>query len=187
MPMYRTSLRNAKVGRFGGELVVSVLEPSDGGRAVNRSGATAGFDESWDWYSANSTGVVGTLCDQVEVVLAYKGGIFGSLTNQVRAGTPSPDVAERTGSAGYFIYRSSKAAANMVMRNMALDLKASEIAVMSINPGMVLTDFGPGAEMMGKMGCMPVEDSVSGTIVTSTLASCCSACATRCVRPVGLR
>ena len=48
--------------------------------------------------------------------LVHISGIFGSLTNQVRAGTPSPDVAERTGSAGYFIYRSSKAAANMVAK-----------------------------------------------------------------------
>ena len=48
--------------------------------------------------------------------LVHISGIFGSLTNQVRVGTPSPDVAERTGSAGYFIYRSSKAAANMVAK-----------------------------------------------------------------------
>lgn len=65
------------------------------------------------------------------------------------------------GSGGLYAYRTAKAAVNMVMKNMALDLKGSEIAVMSINPGMVLTDFGPGAEMMAKFGCMPVEDSVA--------------------------
>lgn len=65
------------------------------------------------------------------------------------------------GSGGVYAYRTSKAAVNMVMRNMSLDLKSSDIAVMSVNPGMVHTDFGPGAEMMGKMGGMPVEDSVA--------------------------
>jgi tubulin alpha len=65
------------------------------------------------------------------------------------------------GSGGLYAYRTAKAAVNMVMRNMSLDLKSSGIAVMSVNPGMVLTDFGPGAEMMGKFGSMPVEDSVA--------------------------
>ena len=44
---------------------------------------------------------------------------------------------------------------------MSLDLKSMEIPVMSINPGMVVTDFGPGAEMMAKFGAMPVEASVT--------------------------
>ena len=65
------------------------------------------------------------------------------------------------GSGGLYAYRSSKAAVNMVMKNMSLDLKALEISVMSINPGMVVTDFGPGAEALASFGAMPVEDSVA--------------------------
>jgi len=65
------------------------------------------------------------------------------------------------GSGGLYAYRTSKAAVNMVMKNMALDLKSIEVPVMSINPGMVVTDFGPGAEALAKFGAMPVEESVA--------------------------
>jgi NAD(P)-dependent dehydrogenase (short-subunit alcohol dehydrogenase family) len=49
-------------------------------------------------------------------------GVFGSLTNQVRVGETSPDMAERSGSGGYFIYRSSKAAMNMVAKMLDVEL-----------------------------------------------------------------
>jgi NAD(P)-dependent dehydrogenase (short-subunit alcohol dehydrogenase family) len=49
-------------------------------------------------------------------------GVFGSLTNQVRVGEASPDMAERSGSGGYFIYRSSKAAMNMVAKMLDVEL-----------------------------------------------------------------
>lgn len=65
------------------------------------------------------------------------------------------------GSGGLYAYRTSKAGVNMVMKNMSLDLKSMGIAVMAINPGMVVTDFGPGAEAMASFGAMPVEDSVA--------------------------
>merc|ERR1711865_1284096 len=65
------------------------------------------------------------------------------------------------GSGGLYAYRSSKAAVNMLMKNMSLDLKALEISVISINPGMCATDFGPGAEAMASFGAMSVEDSVA--------------------------
>lgn len=64
-------------------------------------------------------------------------------------------------SGGLYAYRTSKTAVNMVMRNIALDLKSLEIAVMAINPGMVATDFGPGYDAMQSFGSMPVEESVS--------------------------
>ena len=65
------------------------------------------------------------------------------------------------GSGGLYAYRASKAAVNMVMKNMSLDLKALEIAVMVVNPGACVTDFGPGVEAMSSFGAMPVADSVA--------------------------
>jgi len=65
------------------------------------------------------------------------------------------------GSGGLYAYRAAKAAVNMVMKNMAHDYKSLGVAVMSVNPGMVVTDFGPGAEAMASFGAMPVEDSVT--------------------------
>ena len=45
-------------------------------------------------------------------------------------------------SGGAFAYRSSKAAVNMVMRSLAIDLAPSGITCVVINPGWVQTDMG---------------------------------------------
>jgi Dehydrogenases with different specificities (related to short-chain alcohol dehydrogenases) len=64
-------------------------------------------------------------------------------------------ITENT-SGGAYIYRSSKAALNAVMRSLAIDLRGKEIAVVLIHPGWVRTDMGgPGA-------LMEVETSVAG-------------------------
>jgi NAD(P)-dependent dehydrogenase (short-subunit alcohol dehydrogenase family) len=45
-------------------------------------------------------------------------------------------------SGGAFAYRSSKAAVNMVMRSLAIDLAPRDITCVVINPGWVQTDMG---------------------------------------------
>jgi NAD(P)-dependent dehydrogenase (short-subunit alcohol dehydrogenase family) len=50
-------------------------------------------------------------------------------------------LADNT-SGGAYAYRSSKAAVNMVMRSLAIDLAPRGIACVVINPGWVLTDMG---------------------------------------------
>jgi NAD(P)-dependent dehydrogenase (short-subunit alcohol dehydrogenase family) len=51
-------------------------------------------------------------------------------------------------SGGAFAYRSSKAAVNMVMRSLAIDLAPRGITCIVVNPGWVLTDMGgPNAKM----------------------------------------
>jgi NAD(P)-dependent dehydrogenase (short-subunit alcohol dehydrogenase family) len=45
-------------------------------------------------------------------------------------------------SGGYYAYRSTKAALNMVMHNVALDLRPRGITCVLINPGWVKTDMG---------------------------------------------
>jgi NAD(P)-dependent dehydrogenase (short-subunit alcohol dehydrogenase family) len=47
-------------------------------------------------------------------------------------------------SGGIYAYRASKAAVNMVAKGMSVDLKEKGIAVVAVNPGLVLTEFGPG-------------------------------------------
>ncbi len=64
-------------------------------------------------------------------------------------------IADNSGG-GDYPYRSSKAALNMVMKSLALDLKSAGIAVVLLHPGWVRTDMGgPGA-------LISVEQSVSG-------------------------
>lgn len=45
-------------------------------------------------------------------------------------------------SGGSYIYRSSKAAVNMVMKSLSIDLQPFGIAVVTLHPGWVLTDMG---------------------------------------------
>ncbi|MGC2166805.1 MAG: SDR family oxidoreductase [Gallionella sp.] len=58
-------------------------------------------------------------------------------------------------SGGNYLYRSSKAAANMVVRSLAVDLKEKGIISVAFNPGWVKTDMG------GSNAMIPVERSVS--------------------------
>ena len=50
-------------------------------------------------------------------------------------------IADNT-SGGSIVYRSSKAAVNMVMRSLAIDLAARGITCVVVNPGWVRTDMG---------------------------------------------
>jgi len=49
---------------------------------------------------------------------------------------------ERYTTGGHYIYRSSKAALNMVTVNLAHDLRSRGITVLSVHPGWVRTDMG---------------------------------------------
>ncbi|MDO8989010.1 MAG: SDR family oxidoreductase [Sideroxyarcus sp.] len=59
------------------------------------------------------------------------------------------------GSGGSYLYRSSKAAANMVVKSLAVDLKDKGITSVAFNPGWVKTDMG------GPNAMIPVEQSVA--------------------------
>jgi len=59
------------------------------------------------------------------------------------------------GSGGSYLYRSSKAAANMVVKSLAVDLKDKGITSVAFNPGWVKTDMG------GPNAMIAVEQSVS--------------------------
>ena len=68
------------------------------------------------------------------------------------------------GSGGKYAYRVSKAGANMVAKSMSADLKAKGIPVVAVAPGFVVTEFGPGAELMAKFGGAPVDQAGRGII-----------------------
>ncbi len=59
-------------------------------------------------------------------------------------------------SSGDFIYRSSKAAVNAVMKSLAGDLKSEGITVTVVHPGWVLTDMG------GPEAAIDATESVTG-------------------------
>lgn len=59
-------------------------------------------------------------------------------------------------SGGSYIYRSTKTAANMVMKSLSIDLKPAGIAVVTLHPGWVLTDMG------GSNALINTQTSVAG-------------------------
>ena len=73
-----------------------------------------------------------------------------ALANQVEIGeqrlmvnvSSAMGSIERYTTGGHYIYRSSKAALNMVTVNLAHDLRSRGITVLSVHPGWVRTDMG---------------------------------------------
>ncbi|QDO84165.1 SDR family oxidoreductase [Shewanella psychropiezotolerans] len=59
-------------------------------------------------------------------------------------------------SGGAYIYRSSKAAINSVVKSLSVDLRDDNIAVVALHPGWVRTEMG------GPNGLIDVQESVTG-------------------------
>jgi len=64
-------------------------------------------------------------------------------------------IADNSGG-GSYLYRSSKAAVNMVVKSLAIDLKPLGITAVVVHPGWVKTDMG------GPNAMIPAEQSVAG-------------------------
>ena len=79
----------------------------------------------------------------------------GSLKTIATLTSKMGSIADNT-SGGAYIYRSSKAAVNAVMRSLAWDLKPQGINVILLHPGWVKTDMG------GSNALIDAETSVSG-------------------------
>lgn len=63
------------------------------------------------------------------------GGIIAAISSKMGS------VAENS-SGGFYAYRASKAALNMVIKSLSLDLKDKGITVLALSPGWVRTDMG---------------------------------------------
>lgn len=102
---------------------------------------------------------------RVQQALQSKGYMGASDGGKIVIITSGMGSIGDNGSGGMFAYRSSKALVNMVAKGMSVDLKPKGISVMSLNPGMVATEFGGfGSENMAKMGGMTPEKSVGQMI-----------------------
>jgi NAD(P)-dependent dehydrogenase (short-subunit alcohol dehydrogenase family) len=64
-------------------------------------------------------------------------------------------IADNT-SGGSYIYRSSKAAVNMIVKTLAIDLKSASIISVALHPGWVKTDMG------GANALISTTESVTG-------------------------
>jgi NAD(P)-dependent dehydrogenase (short-subunit alcohol dehydrogenase family) len=81
----------------------------------------------------------------------------GSAKKFVHITSGMGSISDNT-SGGYYAYRMSKAALNMMSRSLACDLRGDGITSFVINPGWVQTDMG------GSGAPTPVDESVRGIL-----------------------
>ncbi len=92
----------------------------------------------------------------LEMAAAFLEHVAASQRRVIAAITSGMGSIGDNESGGWYAYRTSKAALNMAMKNLSIDVRDRGIAVVVINPGWVKTDMG------GKGASITVETSVKG-------------------------
>ncbi len=119
-----------------------VYGPRDG------SGKVA-FDEWGEVFEVNSIGPLRVAQRFLKLVSKSERKQIVNISSRMGS------VAENTGG-GEYIYRSSKAALNMVVKSLAIELADRGITVIAFHPGWVQTDMG------GAGAAITPEESVAG-------------------------
>jgi NAD(P)-dependent dehydrogenase (short-subunit alcohol dehydrogenase family) len=77
-------------------------------------------------------------------------------------------IADNSGG-GSYMYRSSKAAVNMVVKTLAIDLKPAGIIAVVLHPGWVKTDMGgPNALISATRSVSDMRDVISGLTLSDS-------------------
>ena len=104
-----------------------------------------------EWMSAFAINTMAPL----KMVEAFVNNVARSQQKLIVTMTSQMGSIEDNSSGGNYLYRSTKAAANMVVKSLALDLNKKGITAVAFNPGWVKTDMG------GPNAMISVEQSVS--------------------------
>lgn len=91
-----------------------------------------------------------------KVAAAFTPQIAKSRLKKIATLTSKMGSIDDNTSGGSYIYRSSKAAANMVMKSLSIDLQPQGISVVTLHPGWVQTDMG------GSNALINTQTSVAG-------------------------
>jgi NAD(P)-dependent dehydrogenase (short-subunit alcohol dehydrogenase family) len=84
----------------------------------------------------------------MKMMEAFAGNVARSQTKVIATMSSKMGSMADNGSGGSYVYRSSKAAVNAVMKSAAIDLAPKGIKIAILHPGWVLTDMGgPNAEI----------------------------------------
>jgi NAD(P)-dependent dehydrogenase (short-subunit alcohol dehydrogenase family) len=110
-----------------------------------------GHTDYAEWMAAFNINTMAPL----RMVEAFVAQIARSKLKLIVTLTSKMGSMDDNGSGGSYLYRSSKAAANMVVKSLAVDLKGTGITSVAFNPGWVKTDMG------GPNAMIPVEQSVA--------------------------
>jgi NAD(P)-dependent dehydrogenase (short-subunit alcohol dehydrogenase family) len=91
-----------------------------------------------NWHEVFQTNAIAP----VKMVQAFRQNLLASQKKLVVNITSKMGSIDDNTSGGYYIYRSSKVALNMVTKSLAVDLKAQNITVIALHPGWVETSMG---------------------------------------------
>lgn len=91
-----------------------------------------------DWLDAFTVNSI----SPYKIANAFKPHIAKSNLKKMATLTSKMGSIDDNSSGGSYIYRSSKAAANMVMKSLSIDLQPLGISVVTLHPGWVQTDMG---------------------------------------------
>jgi NAD(P)-dependent dehydrogenase (short-subunit alcohol dehydrogenase family) len=110
-----------------------------------------GHTDYAEWMTAFSINTMAPL----KMVEAFVKQIARSQLKLIVTITSQMGSIDDNSSGGSYLYRSSKAAANMVVKSLAVDLKEKGVISVAFNPGWVKTDMG------GPNAMITVEQSVT--------------------------
>jgi NAD(P)-dependent dehydrogenase (short-subunit alcohol dehydrogenase family) len=140
---------------------IDTLTQSLAGRAIdvliNNAGIYGPRDQSLDKldYAAWAQVFAVNTMAPLKLVMALRANLLKSSTPRaITITSRMGSIAETPG--GSVIYRSSKAAVNMVIRNLSKDLSGDGIAFAVMHPGWVKTDMG------GPQATLTPEESIGG-------------------------
>lgn len=105
-----------------------------------------------DWLKAFKVNSMAPL----KMAMAFSSHVANSQLKKVATLSSKMGSLEDNTSGGSYIYRSSKAAANMVMKSLSIDLRPLGITVVTLHPGWVQTEMG------GSNALIDTKTSVSG-------------------------
>ncbi|ACT48683.1 SDR family oxidoreductase [Methylotenera mobilis] len=105
-----------------------------------------------DWLDAFTVNSI----SPYKIATAFTPHIAKSSLKKIATLTSKMGSIDDNTSGGSYIYRSSKAAANMVMKSLATDLQPQGISVVILHPGWVQTDMG------GSNALIDTKTSVAG-------------------------
>ena len=160
----------------GDNLVVLPLDLTKGDTITKAAATVGGFTTSLDLL-INNAGIAGgqeelEAVTGEDMVSTYRANAVGpflvaqAFLPLLRSGN-NPRIISITsrmgsiadnGGGGWYAYRASKAALNMVNANLAIDLRPDKIGAVVLHPGWVQTDMG------GSGATLKVSESVAGMV-----------------------
>ncbi len=105
----------------------------------------------------------------MKIMEAFVDHVADSQLKTMAAMTSKMGSMDDNGSGGSYVYRSSKAALNAVMKSAAIDLQARGIKIAILHPGWVKTDMGgPNAEISCQYSVQQLRAILAGLTAASS-------------------